>query len=204
MQWYIHFQGQKEGPFSPEEFRQRLANLASRDQVFVWRTGMDGWKKVQDVPEIALMNAQPSADAAKPGQQDLSVLMEMPNLVDEKTRVLDTQKIKALTKEAKQAEKVANKARAQATTDVAEAPSGAEGKRGSGLVKKIGFVLIAVALVGGGIFAYPLLAKPHPRRRGHPDRSRRSRRLQLIDKRCRPSEVLSGQQSEGHSSRGNL
>jgi hypothetical protein len=161
MQWYIHFQGQKEGPFSPEEFRQKLANLASRDQVFVWRTGMDGWKKVQDVPEIALMNAQPSADAAKPGQQDLSVLMEMPNLVDEKTRVLDTGKIKALAKEAKQAEKVANKARAQAKTDVAEAPSEVEGKRGSGLVKKIGFVLIAAALVGGGIFAYPQFAKPH-------------------------------------------
>ena len=55
---------QEEGPFSPDEFRQRLANLTSHDQVFVWRTGMDAWKKVQDVPEIGLIEAQ--APTTKP------------------------------------------------------------------------------------------------------------------------------------------
>ena len=127
MQWYIHFQGKKEGPFTPEEFRQRLANLASRDQVFVWRTGMEGWKKVQDAPEIAELEAQgPSGGSMTQAQKDLSVLFEMPKVADEKTQAFDAKKLKSLKKEAKQAEKVASKARAQAKATVEERPPGME------------------------------------------------------------------------------
>jgi hypothetical protein len=165
MQWYIHFQGKKEGPFSPDEFRQRIAALGDRDQVFVWRTGMDGWKKIQDVPELtALLDAHvPAAATKSAAQQDLSVLMEMPNLVDEKTSTIETKNLKSLRKEVKQAEKVASKARAQAKGVVVEQPPRMSGDddEGLSLTRKLGYAFVLLAFVGGGALFYLHGAKPH-------------------------------------------
>jgi uncharacterized RDD family membrane protein YckC len=52
MEWYVSRGGEKEGPFTAEQIRQ-LAELGKLQPDFlVWRTGMEQWKPIAEVPGI--------------------------------------------------------------------------------------------------------------------------------------------------------
>lgn len=50
-QWYIFQNGQQLGPFNLNQLPQQ----GLTPQTHVWRTGLDGWKLVSEVPELASM-----------------------------------------------------------------------------------------------------------------------------------------------------
>lgn len=58
--WYVYSEGRGDGPFDlPGVVAYRRSIEPA--PVYVWRAGFDGWKLIEDVPELArCMRPQPS------------------------------------------------------------------------------------------------------------------------------------------------
>jgi len=51
--WHIALKGETMGPFSKAEMGQKAARGEVTRETHVWTAGQDGWKKAEDVPELA-------------------------------------------------------------------------------------------------------------------------------------------------------
>ncbi|MEM6728748.1 MAG: SPFH domain-containing protein [Pseudomonadota bacterium] len=51
--WHIAENGQTKGPFSKARLAEMAGNGALKRETFVWTQGQDGWKKAEDVTELA-------------------------------------------------------------------------------------------------------------------------------------------------------
>jgi hypothetical protein len=140
MQWYTHAAGQKEGPFSLDEVRAKIASGKLTSQTLVWKAGLPQWQRLTEVPELAALLANRNSN-------DLSVFTEMPAVAAEKTQVFDASALRTIRDEAAKAEKLERRS---------TRPTG----------KWVISVLVLASLGGVG---YALSQKIHPTLRPIPD-----------------------------------
>jgi predicted Zn finger-like uncharacterized protein len=55
VEWHAGIDGQTVGPMSVREIERRVGEGSINQETFVWCEGMDGWKQIPDVPELALI-----------------------------------------------------------------------------------------------------------------------------------------------------
>jgi membrane protease subunit (stomatin/prohibitin family) len=78
-QWYITRNGQSVGPFTPEQLQQQ----GLTPQSLVWRTGMNEWMTVSQIPELAGM-VQPPAPPTPPAPPAPPPIPQPPEITTQK------------------------------------------------------------------------------------------------------------------------
>ena len=53
VQWFAALDNQQAGPFTPEQFRQMIAEGHVTRETLVWKQGMAGWEKAGGVADLA-------------------------------------------------------------------------------------------------------------------------------------------------------
>src|SRR5690606_29872504 len=53
VEWHAGIDGQTVGPMSVREIERRVGDGSISEETFVWCEGMDGWKQIPDVAELA-------------------------------------------------------------------------------------------------------------------------------------------------------
>lgn len=53
IEWHAGIDGKTVGPMTVREIERRIGEGSINEETFVWREGMDGWKQIPEVPELA-------------------------------------------------------------------------------------------------------------------------------------------------------
>lgn len=64
--WYVAYSKNKRGPMSLEQIQQHLFEIEIKGEIYVWKSGFDSWKRIQEVGEFAGVWA--ALEAKKNGQ----------------------------------------------------------------------------------------------------------------------------------------
>jgi hypothetical protein len=66
--WYVAYQGQQQGPFPEDQFREFIATGRIRPDMLVWSEGMADWQKAADIPGLAPQGGRPPVVPGRPAQ----------------------------------------------------------------------------------------------------------------------------------------
>lgn len=69
LQYWTNKDGEQSGPFSYDELKQQPLD----SDTWVWCSGMDDWKKIVDVPELAALAQQSAAEPQEPAEPEPEV-----------------------------------------------------------------------------------------------------------------------------------
>jgi predicted Zn finger-like uncharacterized protein len=76
--WYVGLDGREEGPLSEEEITQLARQGRIGTEHFVWREGINDWKPIVDVPELAALFTRPPKPPPRRHTGSFPVLAEPP------------------------------------------------------------------------------------------------------------------------------
>ncbi len=51
--WYVAFENQRFGPITPSAIGEKVLGARPQGEIFVWRSGMENWVKIETVPEFS-------------------------------------------------------------------------------------------------------------------------------------------------------
>jgi GYF domain 2/PilZ domain len=75
--WYYVQKGNRHGPVAVEVIEQMILNQELKSEDFVWKKGFENWKKIKDVPELAvtpkLDPVTPTPDIPLPPKKSVSL-----------------------------------------------------------------------------------------------------------------------------------
>lgn len=72
-EWHVAIKGQSRGPFTDEEMQLLAVRSRIHARTRVWRAGMDGWVRLEDVTDLAFLNPH-----LRPREQRASGELSMP------------------------------------------------------------------------------------------------------------------------------
>lgn len=67
VEWYVAVDGEQSGPFAFAEIVRRVQSKEIVGRHYVWHDGMDGWKRVRDVPDLVSYIAEKKRPPPLPG-----------------------------------------------------------------------------------------------------------------------------------------
>jgi hypothetical protein len=167
--WYLHLEGQPRGPLTFELMMSEYRAGRLTRETHVWCDGMAGWTLARDVAELNSIFSPTAASAAPPARSappaaarssrsaassppDSTHLVELnPREVDDRTHVLDPDKLKEAIKAATVAQKVEAKAEKKAVAAGIAVVAPSRGGKRKLLLALVGLPLIAAVAIGGAV-----------------------------------------------------
>jgi predicted Zn finger-like uncharacterized protein len=85
VEWYVAIDGAQHGPFAYAELIRKIKAKDLIGKHYAWHDGMDGWKRIRDVPDFAPYLVDKGAKKTPPPPPP----SEIPSLLEEANKVVD-------------------------------------------------------------------------------------------------------------------